>query len=196
MTNTSSFRRFFGLACLVLMLLTIAVPSAMATHLRGGTITWTPLGVVNGKHRVQFTLQEAQRWSYATQYGANLAVGFSGTLNGISGTGFFNVNGGTPTQLNPTGTVTSVNQTEDWMTATFTFTFDYASCTTDTPNFSATNRLSTLELGHDAPEVEYALVNPCATNGGPVASVPAVLAVPLLATTTFNLSTAVTDIDP
>jgi hypothetical protein len=200
MTLIQSLRRFSGHAIIVLSFLTLLVPSAMATHLRGGTITWAETNVSGTQYTIQFTFQYSQRWSYPNSPGicgggvACPSVGTTVNMATISGNGTFNFGDGSGT-LTPNGTVTSVNQAEDWYTATFTFTHIYRAPGPFTAYFFGSNRISTLQLGHDEPEYISTSVSNY-PNGAPVASVPAFIAVPLLPTATFNLGSAVTDIDP
>jgi hypothetical protein len=172
----------------------------MATHLRGGTITWSETSSSGSQYTIQFTFQYSQRWSYPNNPGicgggiACPSVGTTVNMATISGNGTFDFGDGSGA-ITPNGTVTSVNQAEDWYTATFTFSHVYSAPGPFTANFSGANRISTLQLGHDETEYISTQVSNY-PNGAPVASVPAFIAVPLLPTATFNLGSAVTDIDP
>jgi len=200
MTILQALRRFSGRAFIVLSFLTLLVPGAMATHLRGGTITWSETSSIGSQYTIQFTFQYSQRWSYPNNPGvcgggvACPSVGTTVNMANISGNGTFDFGDGSGS-FTPNGTVTSVNQAEDWYTATFTFSHIYSAPGPFTANFFGSNRISTLQLGHDEPEYISTSVSNYA-NGAPVASVPAFIAVPLLPTATFNLGSAVTDIDP
>jgi len=199
MTILQALRRFSGHAIIVLSFLTLLVPSAMATHLRGGTVTWSETSSVGSQYTIQFTFQYSQRWSYPNNPGfctptPCLAVGANVNMATLSGNGTFDFGDGSGA-ITPNGTITSVNQAEDWLTATFTFSHTYSSPGPFTASFFGSNRVSTLLLGHDEPEyISTSVAN--YANGAPVASVPAFIAVPLLSTATFNLGSAVTDIDP
>ena len=92
--------------------------------------------------------------------------------------------------------MTSINQADDYATAIFTFSHTYNNpASSYTAYFFATNRLGTLKLGSNEPEYISTTVENY-PNGSPVAAVPAILAVPLQPTVTFDLASAVTDIDP
>src|SRR5271163_447576 len=174
MTGTFSFRRFVALASLFLTFAIVTAPRAMATHLRGESLTWQP--VANQPNTVQFTFLYSQRWSYpgspgtcgtAQQVaGACPTVGSAINLITSSGTGTFNFGDGSTGS--PDGTVTSINEADDYFFGTFTFTHKYPTCDTYTAYFYATNRVSTLVLGHDQPEYISTTVNPCNANGAPV----------------------------
>ncbi|HTC95446.1 MAG TPA: PxKF domain-containing protein [Terriglobales bacterium] len=198
MRNATPTHRFAG-ACLLLVFLIIAAPSAMATHLRGESISWRHVGATGTT--VEFTFQYSQRWTYPNGPGtcggtACPPVGTVNTLTGFNQNASAVFNFGDGTTANPTGTVTSVNASEDWFTATFVFQHVYSSAGPFTAYFWDFNRISTLEIGHDQPEYLWTIVNPTYVNGSPVASLPAFIAVPLQNTTSFNLGAAVSDIDP
>ena len=129
-----------------------------------------------------------------TTPGSCLPLNSTVSLESFTGTGTFNF--GDNTLANPTGTITSINQAEDYATAVFTFNKVYTVASgPHTAFFLGTNRLSTLKLSNDTPEQISTFVQ-YYPNQAPVASVPAILAVPLLNTVTINLGSAVTDIDP
>jgi hypothetical protein len=151
---------------------------------------------------VEFTFEYSQRWSYPGTAGscpnaaapACPALNAAVTLTTWSGGNF--TFGDNTAQTTISGTVTSLNQAEDWATATFKFQHAYSTANASyTAYFYAGNRISTLKLGHDQPEYISVLVKNY-PNGTPVASAPAILAVPLQNTATFNIGSAVTDIDP
>ena len=107
---------------------------------------------------MQFTFSEAQRWAYpgnpgtCTTAGSCPALNTSELLDTYTGTGTFNFGDGTAAE-NPTGTVTSINQADDYATATFTFSHTYNNpASSYTAYFLATNRLGTLKLGSNEPE--------------------------------------------
>ena len=200
MKSLLALRRFAVAACLLLAFV-VAAPAAWATHLRGGTITWKVTATTTNTYTVQFTFQESQRWSYPGTAGScNVnpsscpALNSSVSLQTFSG-GTFNFGDGT--SASPTGTVTSINQASDYLTATFVFTHAYSTTTQPsyTAYFLANNRISTLQVGHDDPEKISTVVTNHG-NGSPTAATPAILSVPLLATVNFNVSSIVTDIDP
>lgn len=202
MRSILALRRAFAPVFVLLLFLGFAAPRALATHLRGGTLSWritATTGTPVTSYTVEFTFSESQRWTYpgspgSCSLGSCPAVGPAGNLDTFTGTGSFNFGDGTTG--NPTGNVTSVNQAEDYDTAVFTFTHVYTVASgPHTAYFYATNRVSTLQVGHDQPEYISTLVQ-YYPNGSPVAAVPAILSVPIQPTVTINLGSAVTDIDP
>src|SRR5665213_1250487 len=127
----STFRRYVLFACSLVALLGLATP-AFATHLRGGTATWRVTSTTVGTYTVVFTLIESSRWSYPGTAGTcgtvNQQTGACPTLNSsvrldtLTGGTFAFGDGATAV---PTGTVTSINQAEDYMSATFVFSHTY-----------------------------------------------------------------------
>jgi hypothetical protein len=211
MKSLFALRRALTAAGLVLISL-LAVPSAFATHLRGGSLSWQVISTnsANGTYTVQFTLTESQRWSFPANPGTCtgpitgsteqcVPVGTAVTLQGLIGTGdviFLYGDGATTEGSDIKGTVTSVNQAQDYATAIFVFTHTYkTSSGAITATMEGTARLSTLKLGHDDEEYISTIVQNY-PNPSPVVSVPAILSVPLQNTATFNLASAVSDIDP
>ncbi|HEY5329305.1 MAG TPA: MBG domain-containing protein [Acidobacteriaceae bacterium] len=207
MKSILAFRRASTAAGLLLAFL-LAAPSAFATHLRGGNISWTVTATTAMTYTVQFTLTESQRWSYPNTAGSCTGSGTAGSTAACAPVGTMvsmsNYNGGAFTfgdntaSASPAGTITSINQAQDYANVTFTFSHVYTIASGQhTAYFLASNRISTLKVGHDVPEYISTLVQNY-PNGTPVASMPAILSVPLEVSgiTQFNLASAVTDIDP
>jgi predicted outer membrane repeat protein len=212
MKSMLALRRALTAAGLILIAL-VAVPSARATHLRGGSLSWKVTSTTATTYTVQFTLTESQRWSYPNSVAGSCSGPISGSttacvpagtavqLGAYTGLGTFYYGDGTSVgnQGNSGdvgGTVTSINQAQDYATAIFVFSHTYnISAGQLSPYFYATNRIDGLKVGGSEPEYISTIVQNY-SNPAPVASVPAILSVPLLPTATFNLSTAVSDIDP
>lgn len=196
-----------ALAIVLLAFLALASDSARADHLRGAIISWQP--APPGSRTVRFNVQYSQRWSFPVpnrpfacpssglclQVGATIPLFGEGT--GVGGSFDFG-DGSAP--LNPgsapTGTVTSINNAEDWYVATFTFTHTYPDCTLRTAHFAASVRVYSLVLAHDKPERVEVQVSPCAATGSAIASMPAIQAVPLLGVAEFSLSSHIAKADP
>ena len=62
METLTVFRRFAIFASV--LLLAMATPKAMATHLRGGSLSWRYVSSTSSAYTVEFTLEASQRWSY------------------------------------------------------------------------------------------------------------------------------------
>jgi hypothetical protein len=185
-SHNSGLRRVLVVATMALALVASVATNASATHLRGVTITWAPTGVPG---EVKFTIQYAQRWTYPSTTGSCFPGSSCPPLGSIFtlssnvqsppfafGDGKFGA---------PQGPVTSVNQAEDWFIAELTVTHTYAGPGPYTAFFVNTNRISNLVLGHDQPLRMETTVTPFGTNHAPVSSMPAIVAVPLTATTGF-----------
>ena len=138
---------------------------------------------------MKFTIKYSQRWTYPNNpgncvgNGACPALGSSFSLSG-NNTSF---NFGDGTVGVPTGTVTSINQAEDWFIADLTIVHTYPGDGPYTAFFLGTNRISSLKLGFDQPMRMETIVTPSGTNNSPVSSMPAIVTVPIQPTTGFLL---------
>ncbi len=158
--------------------------SVFASHLRGTSVSWSPTGVAG---TVQFTIQYSQRTSFGCDAGTCL-------LGGVISVPFDygDGSGGVYIPL----TITSLNSAEDYLSATGTFTHTYASAGPFTAFYQNSARVSTIKSGHDQNLRMETLVSPMSTNHSPVASMPAIVTVPLLASTGFTVSAADLDGNP
>ncbi len=158
--------------------------SAFASHLRGTSVSWGPTAV-SGK--VQFTIQYSQRTSYGCDAGT-CVLGGAITVPFNFGDGSAGVN--IPL------TITSLNAAEDYLSATGTFTHTYTAVGPFTAYYESNARVSTIKSGHDQDLRMETLVSPFSTNHSPVASMPAIVTVPLQASTGFTVSAADADGNP
>ena len=178
-------RKLSQLLALVFVLLAAAAgTSAHASHLRGTSLTWTPTGTPG---QVTFTLQYSQRTSAGGCSTSPCSVGSK-----INVAIYFG-DGGSGTV---SATVTSVNTAQDWFSATGTVTHTYAGNGPYTAYYSNCCRVSTLVSGHDQTINMQTTVSPNSGNHAPVVSMPAIISVPLQATTGFVLSASDLDRDP
>ena len=183
-------RRVLTITGIAIVGIALAASDALATHLRGVTLSWAPTGV---SRQVRFTIKYAQRWTYPNSpgvcgggQGACPALGSAFSL----GTGLipaFNFGDGTTGIA--TGTVTSVNQAEDWFIADVTVVHTYATDGPYTAFFQSSARISSLKLGHDQDLRMETIVRPTQTNtnSSPVSSMPAIVSIPLTNPTGFAL---------
>lgn len=204
MTNPVHFKSCLSLVAGLLAFIVLTVFPVHATHLRGMTIFWQP--VSPGSHTIQFNIQYSQRWSYPSasrcpgsglcpQLGASIPLFSANTANQGSfdfGDGSASLNPGNT----PFGTVTSINNAEDWYVAAFKFTHTYSDCDVHTAHFDADVRIDSIILGHDTREHVEVKVSPCAASGSAVVSVPAIQAIPLTEITGFSLSSHIAKADP
>ncbi len=150
---------------------------AFASHLRGTTVSWSPTGAAG---TVQFTIQYSQRTSAGGCIGG-CVVG--GTISVP-----FSFGDGSSTSI--TATLTSVNAAEDYFSATGTVTHTYAGNGPYTAYYDVCCRVSTIVSGGNEDLRMETLVTPFASpaNHSPVSSMPAIVTVPLQATTGFTVS--------
>ncbi len=168
--------------CLVFSL---AGSSAFASHLRGTSVSWAPTGVAG---TVQFTIQYSQRTSYGCGAGACV-------LNGTVGIPFA-FGDGASTTVN--ATITSLNAAEDYLSATGTVTHTYSDAGPYTAYYLNSARVSTIISGSGEYMRMETLVSPFANppNSSPVSSMPAIVTVPLAASTGFTVTAVDPDGDP
>jgi sugar lactone lactonase YvrE len=174
------------LTVLVAFLAVFCAIPASASHLRGTSLTWSPTG---NPGEVQFTLQYSQRTDYVGGCNGNPCV--------LGGTFSVPITFGDGGSGNVLETITSLNATEDYISATGTLNHTYAGAGPYTAYYSASARISTLVSGHDQYLRMETLVSPRANpvNYAPVASLPAIVTVPLQATTGFFVSASDLDRD-
>lgn len=163
---------------------TWASTQAFASHLRGTTVSWSPTSTAG---TVQFTIQYSQRTS---------AGGCSGTC-ALGGTISVPFSFGDGTAANVTATITSVNAAEDYFSATGTVTHAYPGNGPYTAYYDVCCRVGTIVSGGNEDLRMETLVTPFASpaHHSPVSSMPAIVTVPLQATTGFTVSAADPDGD-
>ena len=171
-------------AFLVCVVLASACTSAFASHLRGTSISWSPTSTPG---QVQFTIQYSQRASAgctsgACVVGATVAVPF---------------NFGDGATANVTTTVTSLNSAEDYFSSTGTINHTYTGAGPYTAFYNVCCRVSTIVSGHDQTMEMQTSVSPFANpvNHSPVVSMPAIITLPLQATTGFFITASDLDRD-
>ena len=179
-------RRSFPLLYALFFCLAMGFSStaAFASHLRGTSVSWSP-SAVSGK--VQVTMQYSQRTSYGCDAGTCV---LGGTISVP-----FNYGDGSAAVTIPL-TITSLNAAEDYLSATGTFTHTYTAVGPFTAFYESNARVSTIKSGHDQDLRMETLVSPFSTNHSPVASMPAIVTVPLQASTGFTVSAADADGNP
>jgi hypothetical protein len=180
-------RRFSLLSALFLCLaISFAGTAAFASHLRGTSVSWSPTGTTG---TVQFTIQYSQRTS-AGGCAAGTCV-----LGGTIAIQFNFGDGSNPVSVNET--ITSVNSAEDYFSATGTVTHTYPGAGPYTAFYQNNARVSTIKSGENQNLRMETLVSPLANpvNHSPIASMPAIVTVPLQATAGFTVSAADQDVD-
>jgi hypothetical protein len=169
--------RLAGISAVMVLLSTLSVVDANASHFRYGNIIWSR---PNASSRV-VTMVVTN--SYRLSSFPGVAVGTT-------------VNPGSVLQFGDGGNasidlqVTSVNSTEDYFIGTFTVVHTYAAGTDDfTVSYSGCCRLSTLQNNPDGNFGEVTTINLGTTNlGSPVSILPPVVSVSTgLPTATFNV---------
>src|SRR5262249_4605309 len=152
-------------------------------------------------------IQYAQRWSYGynpftcpssglcPHLGENIAF-FSRSTADQGGFSFGDSSAVLNQANTPRGTITSINNAEDWYVATFKFTHTYADCSAHPAFFESGARVDSIELGHGKLERVQVQVSPCTASGSAVASVPAIQAVGMTDPASFSLSAHVAQADP
>ncbi len=173
-----------SLAFLVCVALASACTSAFASHLRGTSISWSPTSTPG---QVQFTIQYSQRASAGCT---------SGTCS-VGSTVAVPFNFGDGATANVTTTVTSLNSAEDYFSSTGTVTHTYAGAGPYTASYNVCCRVSTIVSGHDQTMQMETKVSPFASpvNHSPVVSMPAIITLPLQATTGFFITASDLDHD-
>lgn len=166
------------LAALILSIGTgLTGPLAWASHLRGTSVSWQPTATSG---TVQFTIQYSQRTSAG-------GCGTSGCI--VGGTISVPFSFGDGTSTNVTSTITSVNSAQDYFAATGTVTHTYTSAGPFTAFYMQSARVTTIKSGaNDYLRMEtivYPFANP--VNHPPVSAMPAIVTVPLQATTGFTV---------
>ena len=102
--------------CLFALVLLVGLPAAAeASHFRFGLITWVPRPDL-GPNTVEFTVKQSWRLSACP-----------GTVVGSTACSFSGLNFGDFSSANITGTVVSIDTTEDWYLATATIIHTYPS---------------------------------------------------------------------
>ncbi len=175
-------KKTLRLKCLFLLLaLSCFAQSAFASHLRGISLTWAPTSTPG---TVQFTLL----YSYRASNGCNPHVPCQ-----VGDTASAYIDFGDGDQEPETVTVTSVNSSDDYMVSVGTFTHAYSCVGPYTAEYSDCCRLSNLKSGANGNLILQTTVTPFSTNHPPISSMPAILAVQLANTTSFQI--AATDPD-
>ena len=173
-----------SLAFLVCVALASACTSAFASHLRGTSISWSPTSTPG---QVQFTLQYSQRASAGCTSGP-CSVGSTVSVP-------FNFGDGATTVVSTT--VTSLNSAEDYFSSTGTVAHTYTGNGPYTAFYNVCCRVSTIVSGHDQTMQMETTVSPFANpvNHSPVVSMPAIITLPLQATTGFFITASDLDHD-
>ena len=155
--------------------------TAFASHLRGTSISWAPTGTTG---TIQFTIQYSQR----TSFGGCSGTGGACVLGGTVGLPFNFGDGSAGITVN--ATITSVNAAQDYLSAVGTVTHTYSAAGPYIAYFENSARVQTIKSGESQNLRMETLVNPFATtaNPSPVASMPAIVTVPLQASTGFTVN--------
>ncbi|HXD21485.1 MAG TPA: MBG domain-containing protein [Vicinamibacterales bacterium] len=148
-------RQFIYSSVFVTFVVMLSASPAFASHYRGGTISWVPTGAPG---QVEFRIKWAQRYSAGVVTTLPLEFG-----DGQSG--------------NANGTVTSVNDAEDWYIADLTVRHTYAGPGPYTATFIGCCRISTLSNGRDENLLLTTIVRPTSGNSSPVSGLPAIVSV-------------------
>ncbi|WP_263408516.1 Ig-like domain repeat protein [Terriglobus tenax] len=163
------------LSVLLLWVVAFGASPAFASHLRGISLTYQPTSTPG---TVQFTFLYSYRASSGCNEHQPCEVGDTVDTEIDTGDGNYEY---------PTATVTSVNSADDYMISVAVFTHTYTGTGPYTAQYNDCCRLSNLKSGASGDIVLSTTVSPFSTNHPPVASMPAILGVPLTATPSFQL---------
>jgi hypothetical protein len=167
-------------ALLLCLAISFAGTAAFASHLRGTSVSWSPTGTAG---TVKFTIQYSQRTSFGCpSLPATCVVG------GTVAVPFTFGDGSVAVTVN--ATITSLNSAEDYLSATGTVIHTYSGAGPYTAFYQSSARVTTIKSGGSQNLRMETLVSPFANpvNHSPIASVPAIVTVPLQATTGFTVS--------
>ncbi|MDQ6786687.1 MAG: hypothetical protein M3033_07730 [Acidobacteriota bacterium] len=151
----------------------ISAQEAKATHLRGVTLSWTPTG---NPGEVEFRFLYSQRYSAGAT--TTIPIDFG---DGTSG--------------NTTGTVTSINNAEDYYIADLKVRHTYSGNGPYIAFYQNCCRISSLVNGHDDTIRLETTVTPRNGNSSPVASIPTVVTLPSQPLVTFSIPASDADGD-
>jgi hypothetical protein len=162
---------------LALVSVGLTAQQARASHLRGVTLSWAPTG---NTREVEFTFTYSQRRTFD-----------SVPLN-IGSTTSQTINFGDNTSGTATGTVTSINTTDDYYVAVLKVKHTYASAGPFTAFYTNSARISTIKNGANGTIRMETIVTPTSGNSSPVTILPPVVSLTFPATSPLPSGTTVT----